>query len=125
MNIAFLDRWRVYHCDYLKEKDEIKVLIDTLPRITEELANYLVRIAMLVREAFQKQQVSQPFSLRRLFDWSSMIVRYLDRYKAEGKLNKETVKKIPLQAAEATIFSRVTVEERKVLEGIMSRVLPN
>jgi cobaltochelatase CobS len=125
LNIAFLDRWRIYHFDYLKEKDEIKVLTATLPRIPTELAGYLARIAILVREAFNKQQVSQPFSMRRLFDWSDMIVRYLDRYKADGKLNKDSVKNIPSIAAEATIFSRVTSEERKVLEGIISRVLPS
>jgi len=121
LNQAYLERFRTYYFDYLSEADEIKVLSDTL-EIPRELSKFLVKTAVLVREAFERQEISQPFSMRRLFDWGSLIIRHLERGK--GSFSTETVKKVPLEAAEIAIFSRVSKEERRVLEGIINRVFP-
>jgi len=83
----------------------------------------MVKVGNLIREAFKNQEVTQSFSMRRLFDWAQMICRHLDKEKAAGTLGKDSAKKIPLKSAESTIFSRITLEEKKVIEGIINRVL--
>lgn len=123
LNQAYLERFRIYHFDYLSEVDEIRVVSDTLD-LPGDISKYLVKTAVLVREAFERQEVSQPFSMRRLFDWGTLILRHLERLRLSGKLSEASVKRIPIEAAEIAIFSRVSKEERKILEGIINRVFP-
>lgn len=105
MNEAFLDRFRVYHVDYLPEKEEIKVLMESVPKLRPEIAKAMVSIANLVRESFKKEDVSSTFSTRRLIDWGEMYVRH-------GNLKK---------SAQTIIYSKVSFEDAKVIEGLITR----
>lgn len=123
LNEAFLDRWRVYHVDYLPAKNEAEVVagyICSTPitrKLTEEdlkarpvramhVAAILVKIAGLTREAFEKEEVTCTFSLRRVLDWAEMCTRHSH----------------PLRAAEATIFSKISKEDSDVVKSIIQRV---
>jgi cobaltochelatase CobS len=108
MNEAFLDRWRCYHIKYLSAEDEEKVLLGAVPRFTPQIAHSAVKVANLIREAFEKEEIRTTMSLRRLIDWSELIVRH-----------KNTIK-----AAEMAIFSKVSQEEKIVIEGLIRRVMP-
>ena len=106
MNEAFLDRFRVYHVDYLPQAEEIKVLVASVPKIRPEIASAMVKIANLVRESFKKEDVSSTFSTRRLIDWAEMYVRH-------GNLKK---------SATHIIYSKVSFEDAKVIDGLISRL---
>jgi cobaltochelatase CobS len=107
MNEAFLDRWRCYHVDYLPAEEEAKVLAATVDKMTIGLASQLVKVGNMIREAFKKEEVSCTMSLRRLIDWSELMVRYRD----------------PIKAANPAIFSKVSKEDKEVIEGVIKRVL--
>lgn len=113
MNEAFLDRWRVYQVDYLSAEDEVKALIGSIPRMKgkEKIAGVIVRVANMVREAFNKEEIACTFSTRRMLDWTEMLVRYKDDPNA------------PFRAADATIFSKVSKEDAEVIRGIIQRVM--
>ena len=117
-NEAQLDRWRVHYVDYLPEKDEVEVLINTFPALRggkEELAIRLVRIATMIRDAFKNEQVNCTFSMRRLIDWMYQIMRH--KSSAGAPLQRV------LKAAENTIFSKVTPEDREAITQIIKQVL--
>lgn len=107
MNEAFLDRWRCYMVEYMKEADEVAVLSKTIPRISADLAKPIVRVANDIRQAFLKEEVSCTFSTRRVIDWTELMVRLKD----------------PIAAAEIAVFSKVSDEDKEVIKGIISRVL--
>lgn len=107
MNEAFLDRFRCYLVDYLPAEEESKVISATIPKITPKIANVIVRVAGMVREAFNKEEISCTFSTRRVLDWSELMIRY----------------KNPLQAADVAIFSKISREDTEVIKGIISRVM--
>lgn len=107
MNEAFLDRWRVYHIDYLTPEEEVKVLADTVERMNTKIAKVIVRVGGMIREAFKKEEIQCTFSLRRMIDWAELMVRHKD----------------PLKAAEPAIFSKVLPEDAEVIKGIIKRVM--
>lgn len=107
MNEAFLDRWRCYHIDYLPADEEAQVIAASVPRMTLKIAKVIVKVGNMVRESFKKEDVQCTMSLRRLIDWAELMVRYKD----------------PVRAAGPSIFSKVSPEDAKVIEGIIKRVM--
>jgi cobaltochelatase CobS len=107
MNEAFLDRWRVYHIDYLSADEEAKVIAATVPRMNVKIAAVIVKVAGMVRAAFEKEEISCTFSLRRMIDWAELMVRHRD----------------PMKAAEASIFSKVSREDAEIIKGLITRVM--
>lgn len=107
MNEAFLDRWRVYHVDYLPAAEEIKVLCATVPRLTEKIATVIVRVGGMIREAFNKEEVQCTFSLRKMIDWAELMVRHKD----------------PMKAAKTSIINKALPEDAEVIKGIIQRVM--
>jgi len=111
MNEAFLDRWRVYHIDYLPADEEAKILVNTIPRMTPKVAGVIVRVAGMIRDAFKNEEVSCTFSTRRMLDWAEMMIRYKEHADA------------PFRAASATIFSKVSKEDAEVIKGLIQRIM--
>lgn len=109
MNEAFLDRFRCYHVDYLSPQEEIKVLVASIQKMTPFLAEVIVKVGGKIREAFNKGEVNQTFSLRRMLDWAELMVRY------------QHGKEAPHRAAEIAIYSKVSPEDKQVLHGIIQR----
>lgn len=112
MNEAWLDRFRLYKVEYMAEAAEAEVLKDAIPLMTLSVAKELVKVATLARQAFLKEELSSPFSTRRLIDWAEELME-LRHFKAEA----------PFKAAEATIFSKVSREDAAVIDGFMRRIL--
>lgn len=106
MNEAFIDRFRVYLADYMPEKEEVKVLIASVPKLRIEVATQMVRVASAVRTAFTKEEVSCTFSTRRLIDWAEMYARH-------GQIKS---------SAQAIIYSKISPEDKKVIEGLIVRI---
>lgn len=113
MNEAFLDRWRVYHIDYMAPEDEIKAIINTIPRMKgkERIAGVIVRVANMIRESFKNEEITCTFSTRRMLDWADLMIRYKDDPQA------------PFRAAESAIFSKVSREDAEVIRGIIQRIM--
>ena len=107
MNEAWLDRWHVYHVDYLKPKQEIDIITKKFPAIDKPMATQIVKVATMAREAFRIGDIQASFSTRRLLDWTEMMMRYGD----------------PVTAASMTIYAKVSDEDRDVLEGLITRNL--
>ncbi|MBN3763455.1 AAA family ATPase [Burkholderia sp. Ac-20365] len=104
MNEAFLDRWRVYHFDYLSPADEAKVLQRTFgPRVSETMAHTLASIAAECREAFTREDLASAFSTRRLLDWAELMLRTKD----------------PEAAAGPTIYSKISAEDAALIRSII------
>lgn len=106
-NEAMLDRWRVYLINYLPADKEAEVLSNVVDRMNIRITQVLVKVANLIREAFEKEEVQCTFSFRRLIDWASMMVRHRD----------------PLKAAENTIFSKISQEDAEIIKGIIQRIM--
>ena len=111
MNEAFLDRWRVYHIDYLPAEEEAKIIVGAIPRMTPKVAGVIVRVANMIRDAFKNEEVSCTFSTRRMLDWAEMMIRYKDHSDA------------PFRAAQATIFSKVAKEDAEVIRNLIQRIM--
>jgi len=107
MNEAFLDRWRIHHIKCLPGETETKVLMDYVPKLSLSVASQIVSVATLIRDAFEKEEVSNSFSTRRLIDWSEQMIRH----------------RHPIKAGESTIFSKISKEDSEVIKGIISRVM--
>lgn len=107
MDEAFLDRWRVYKIDYLSPDDEARVLSEATPKLSLKICTIAVRVANMVRKAFKEETIQCTFSLRRLIDWSELMVRHKD----------------PLKAAETSIFSKISDEDAEVVKGIIQHVM--
>jgi cobaltochelatase CobS len=107
MNEAFLDRWRVFHVQYMSEAIEVEVLKKYIPKFTDRVAQRVVGVANMIREAFEKEEVSCTFSTRRLIDWSELLIRHRD----------------PVKAAECSIFAKVSKEDAAIIKGIITRVM--
>jgi len=105
LNEAFLDRWQVYHYDYLPAKDEVKILVKTVPKMTDRIAKQIVFIANKVRDSFKKEEISCTFSTRRLLDWGKKMIRHRD----------------PIKGAQSTVFSKISREDAEVIRGIIIR----
>jgi cobaltochelatase CobS len=104
MNEAFLDRWRVYHIDYLSREDEEQVLQRTFaPHVSAPMAETLAAIAAECRAAFEREDLASAFSTRRLLDWTELMLRT----------------KNPETAAEPTIYSKVSAEDAALIRSII------
>jgi len=111
LNDAFIDRWRLYVVDYLPEDAEAKVL-QAIKGMTPRVAKHMCQVANAIRKSFIEEDLQNTFSTRRLLDWGYLLTRHR-HLKAEA----------PLRAAEAAIFSKVSREDKVVIEGIIQRVL--
>jgi cobaltochelatase CobS len=107
LNEAFLDRWQVYFIDYLSEKEEIDVLVNVVPRMSEQMAKYIVKAGSLIRESFKNEEISATFSLRRMIDYADKMIEIKDHFKA----------------AESTILSKVSPQDAAVIRAVLQRTL--
>jgi len=107
MNEAFLDRWSVYHVNYLPADEEAKVLVASVPKLTVKIATVIVKVAGMIRESFNKEEIQCTFSLRRMLDWAKLMVRYRD----------------PMKAAQTSILNKISPEDAEVIKGIIQRVM--
>jgi cobaltochelatase CobS len=118
MNRALLDRFRVYHVDYLPEDKEAKVLAATVPNLPLDAAEILVQLANLIRDAFNTEVISSTFSLRQLIDFAELMTRKKEKDTA-GKLQPND---IIMQSAK-TIYSKVSKEDGEFIKGMIQRSL--
>jgi len=107
MNEAFLDRWSVYHVNYLPADEEAKVLVASVPKLTVKIATVIVKVAGMIRESFNKEEIQCTFSLRRMLDWAKLMERYRD----------------PMKAAQTSIVNKISPEDAEVIKGIIQRVM--
>ncbi|MCA8099937.1 AAA family ATPase [Burkholderia contaminans] len=104
MNEAFLDRWRVYHLDYLPPADEARVLQRTFgAAMSAAMADTLAAIAADCRAAFVREDLASAFSTRRLIDWADLMLRTGD----------------PEAAAGPTIYAKVGAEDAELIRSII------
>ncbi|WP_175903538.1 AAA family ATPase [Burkholderia seminalis] len=104
MNEAFLDRWRVYHLDYLPPADEAHVLQRTFgAAMSPAMADTLAAIAADCRAAFVREDLASAFSTRRLLDWAELMLRTGD----------------PEAAAGPTIYAKVDTEDADLIRTII------
>lgn len=119
MNRALLDRFRIYHVDYLTPAQEAKVLCNTVPKVPENVAAILVKLATNIRTAFNNEELSSTFSLRQLIDFAELLVRKTEkRDKNENKVAEEII----MDAAKVVIYSKVSREDGEVIKGMISRI---
>ncbi len=111
LNEAFLDRWRCYLVNYLDAGSELSVLTNTLPTLSSMTAENMVKVANLVRNSFEKQEITSTFGTRRLLDWAKLVVRF------SGETD------CYLKAAENSIFSKVSRDDAYVVKEIILRVM--
>lgn len=116
MNRALLDRFRVYHVDYLPPKKEAQVLADTVASLPLEVATALVKIATDIRGAFNNEELSCTFTLRQLIDFAELLNRKKNMQK-EAKAHD-----IIMQAAEVVIYSKVSREDGLVIKQMISKI---
>ncbi|WP_322085171.1 AAA family ATPase [Burkholderia sp. BCC1999] len=103
-NEAFLDRWRVYHLDYLPPADEAHVLQRTFgAAMSAAMAGTLASIAADCRAAFVREDLASAFSTRRLLDWAELMLRTGD----------------PESAAGPTIYAKVSTEDADLIRSII------
>jgi cobaltochelatase CobS len=109
MNEAFLDRWRCYYVKYMEPEDEKKVIVGALPRYAkaESAVEVIVKVVNMVRDAFNKEEVTCTFSTRRAIDWADLMLRYKD----------------PIKAAEVAVFSKISKTDAEVIRGVIQRVM--
>ena len=78
INQAQMDRWNIVAAlNYLKEEQEIDILLKKLPFLNSKLhaqtAKMMVHLANLSREAFKNGDISTLISLRTLISWGRNI----------------------------------------------------
>lgn len=119
LNRALLDRFRVYHVDYLKAAHEAAVLANTVAGLPAEAAQVLVKLANDIRQGFNNEELASTFSLRQLIDFAELMTRK----KAKDKTGKLDPNVIIMQAAEICIYSKISREDGEVVKGMVQRVL--
>jgi cobaltochelatase CobS len=119
MNRALLDRFRVYHVDYLKSTAEAQVLANTVENLPQQAAQVLVKLANEVRKAFNEEELASTFSLRQLIDFAELMTRK----KEKDKTGKKDPNVIIMESAEVVIYSKISKEDADVVRGMVQRVL--
>lgn len=117
MNRALLDRFRVYHVEYLTPAKETKVLMNSIPDMTEKVASTLVEFANDIRKAYNDENISCTFSLRQLVDFAELIAR-----KSE-KNPKLTPQEIVFESAKVGLYSKMSREDGEVIKQILQRTI--
>lgn len=121
MNRALLDRFRVYHVDYLPASKEAEVLSNTVEGLPMEASKVLVRLANDIRSAFNNEELSSTFSLRQLIDFAELMTR--KRALNEKASKKLTPAEIILKSAEGAILSKVSREDGEVVKALINKLL--
>ncbi len=119
LNRALLDRFRVYHVDYLNAQQEAKVLTNTVKDLPLDVAQTLVKLANDVRAAFNNEELGSTFSLRQLIDFAELMTRKRDKYKGGGKAPNEMI----MESAEICIYSKVSREDGEVIKAMVTKTL--
>jgi cobaltochelatase CobS len=105
MNEATLDRFGVVvQVPYLDHEDEKKVIQKAAPRLDDDFAEYVIRIANDVRRDADNEQVSCTFSTRRCIEWAQAMQHFH-----------------PVEAAKITILDKLNPDDNKALAGIIQR----
>jgi len=122
MNSALLDRFRVYHINYLPREEEIKVLVDNVEGLKPEVAGWFVTLANEIREAFEREELASTFSLRQLIDFAELMMRKKAQYKGTGVTDSKTAEKCVIDAINIGLKSKVSRQDGLVIEGIAKRI---
>ena len=100
--------------DYLKAKDETKLLQNNCPALPEKYTEAIVRYAREHREAFVNAEVLQPLSPRGVVALGETLVHFLALLPDEAKAASE--------ALETVVLNRASPQDRAVLKGLVNRV---
>ena len=78
---ALLDRFFPIELDYLKKKDEVKVLVERTS-VDKDSAEAIVNVANQIRKQHKEQEISNAVSIRHCLQISSLVVDGFDLQKA-------------------------------------------
>lgn len=82
-NTATLDRFgTIIHVDYLDRKHETAVLKNMYPELTNYLCEDMLKFAKLVRDAYEKNEISLTCSPRTLLNWAKKAQYFKDEGRA-------------------------------------------
>lgn len=125
LSASMTDRFNVYYVPYLSPEEEARVFMAVHPRFNAfpDLASKMVEVTFLLRSAFEKQEISLPFSTRRLHQWGKQLLRDAEYNRARGDIDNSNALTIVLKAATNTIMSRYIPEEQNVITEIITRVM--
>lgn len=79
-NLASLDRFRVFEVSYLKEDDEVAMVIEALPSLPEDMAKKMVKVANSVRNQHMGlggNYLSVTLSTRTVLRWARISCGYV------------------------------------------------
>lgn len=122
MNSALLDRFRVYQVKYLPREEEMKVLLQNVEGLKEEVAGWFVTLANEIRDSFEREEISCTFSLRQLIDFAELMMRKKSQYKDNGVTDSKTAEKCVIDAINIGLKSKVSKQDGLVIEGIAKRI---
>jgi len=105
MNSATMDRFRVMVVmDYMDRKLEKKVLKNTVPGVTDLLADKMLNVAARVRAAYSAGDLSDTLSMRPLIEWAEKAILTHD---IMGSLTMTMLNKIESESERKEIESYV------------------
>lgn len=103
MNEATLDRFHVIKYDYLSSDIEESILMDI--GVEKGIANKMVEIAKLVRNAFDDEDVTCTLSTRSLVKWAKKAVVYKD----------------VRRAAKVSLLNKLSKDDESLVKNLMQR----
>jgi cobaltochelatase CobS len=107
LNAATLSRFHVYEVNYLPPDEEAAVLMGSNGSLKEETAKQMVKVANMVRDGLEKDEIECIFSMRELLAWGNRIARGRE----------------PLEAARYALAPKISKEAWQRVEGIIQRVV--
>jgi cobaltochelatase CobS len=112
-SMAFLDRFTVWvTCDYMEETQEKRLLKETVKGINDNILKQVMDYTREHRQAFEKQQISQPMSPRSVVSLAKSAVFY------ESMDNDNPV----MTGAIYGLLNKANKTDRAVMDGILNRV---
>lgn len=108
LNEATLDRFGVVvHVEGLEPEQEKRVIKSNVPKLDDDFIEAIVRIAHETRTQLKNEAIASTMSTRRLIQWAKMM--------------EPPFKFHPLRAAQCTVLNKLSLEDSKVVAGIVQR----
>jgi cobaltochelatase CobS len=105
LNEATLDRFGlVVHVPPMDRKDELLVLQRAVPGVETMILEGIVNIAAEIRKQLKEEALTCTFSTRRCIQWARATKQFH-----------------PLRAARVAVLNKLSVEDAKVVEGVIQR----
>ena len=121
LNAALLNRFNVYHIEYLKAHDETQTLVGLVNGLPKKLGEQMVKVANMARDAFAREELTSPFSTRQLIAWAKLTMDVAQQLKSDGDL--AGVSNAPEIAAGPTIYNKLSPEDSNVMKDIVKRAV--